>query len=214
MKVLFLDFDGVLNSWQEAHYHHRLSKTPLLRFRSFLYWLYYKGDKLYPKKIKRWLRWEMFFWLSNHCDFCPIACNNLQLLLEVEPELRIVVSSTWRLNGMKIVRRVLKRNGIDVSRFIGITGTEGSVADGRNSTHLDGAPRGEEIQRWLYDNQDKNVTHIVIVDDDSDMAHLKEFHVKTSTEEGFMFKKMERAKEILQVPYKLGMKFDPENPIV
>jgi hypothetical protein len=177
------------------------------------------GNKVFYKAMSaagltgtrtRWWYYRIFTWKLR---FCPIACSNLIKLLEDEPDLRIVVSSSWRLSSLWFVKNTLRINGIDPRRVIGVTGYEGSDADGENTTRLSGCPRGEQIQRWLYDNTWHDVTSIVIVDDDSDMAHLRNFHVKTSMEEGFMFKKMERVREILAIPYKLGMKHDLENPL-
>jgi histidinol phosphatase-like enzyme len=60
MKVIFLDFDGVLNSIQDSIFYSRT-----------------KGD--YGFK------------------FSPLACSNIQWLLEQDPSIKIVISSTWRV---------------------------------------------------------------------------------------------------------------------
>lgn len=222
MKVLFLDFDGVLNSWQEAYMHDRLqqSRWNNLKWKAanlVVKGLRRVGLKIYQHKRLLYYYHVLFTW---HNDFCPIACSNLRLLLDEEPDLRIVVSSSWRIKGLWYVRKVLAHNGIPADRVIGVTGYEGVDADGKNTTRISGVDRGHQIQKWLYHAAEAHglglgdrVTHIAIVDDDSDMDHLTDFFVKTSMEEGFMWRHKERVRDVLKVPYKLGHRYDPENPI-
>lgn len=206
MKVLFLDFDGVLNSTQEVHWHWRArDKRYPKRFRgpatligkiiakvlSLVFSEKLRGTRfawiLYHKHL-----WHLYY-LSDHCYFCPIACSNIQLLLDENPDLHIVVSSVWRSWGVWWLKRIFKRNGIDPIRLIGVTPREGEDANG--SPEMLG--RGNQIQHWL--NRHKHVTKFVIVDDDSDMVHLKrpDCFVQTNKHHGFMFLDYRAAHKIL-----------------
>ena len=112
MKIIFLDFDGVLNSLQSVYY-----------------------------------------WKNRGEDFpdnwCPVACNNLNLLLNNFPDLGIVISSTWRGHGMERCKQVLKKHNIDTSQIIGMTPKLWKE-------------RGYEIEEWLNTNQDKKIEDFII----------------------------------------------------
>lgn len=92
---------------------------------------------------------------------------------------KIVVSSTWRKYDdlMAYLREQL--GGGASSQIVGET----PVLDRRAESGLYVAKvRGDEIQAWLDENPE--VTRFVIVDDDSDMAHLAPHLVKTNGREG------------------------------
>ena len=123
MKVIFLDFDGVLTT-----------KSTQFGF----------GD---PN--------------------CVLALNRVTTMTDA----KIVVSSTWRFQGLKAVQENLRNWGvvaevIDVTpRLIDDTGT-----------------RGDEIRQWLVENP--VVSRFVILDDDTDMGDLREHLVKCDTDIG------------------------------
>lgn len=117
---------------------------------------YYRWlNRLDPESDKGWRRW------------CPIAANNLRFLLETLPDLQIVLSSCWRL-GLTVAEcgDLLEENGLDRVRLVARTGEM-----------VFGQPRGIEIQLWL--NEHPEVTEFAILDDDSDMAHLKDHLFQT-----------------------------------
>lgn len=142
MKVLFLDFDGVLNNFTQRNF----------------------GEK-----------------------FSPVACQNLNSLLAREPYLKIVISSAWRMWGVKYIKKVLTQNGIDGNRVIDRTGDEHGQ-------------RGHQIQCWL--DKHPEVTNIVILDDESDMGSLMHKLVKTSSFIGLTSKEVDQAVEVLKKPLK------------
>ena len=142
MKVLFLDFDGVLN--------------------------------LIPTS-------------SNDGKFYKPAMINLEFLLNKIPDLRIVVSSTWRRNGLESVKEILKENGIDPRKVIDITGHEKS-SDDRDH-------RGYQVECWLKRNPE--VKRFAIVDDQTDFVPLKHKLVKTSSHRGLTQANVEKLIGIL-----------------
>lgn len=135
MKVLFLDIDGVLNSAASAHLHHDYKKqSSFVKFTE-------------PNQ-------------QDFCsyDFCPVAVSNLYYILKEVPDLKVVVSSMWRL-GRTIaeLQSIFIYLGLPSDRIIDKTPL---INDDINGV------RGEEIQEWLNKNP---VNKYAILDDDSDM---------------------------------------------
>lgn len=99
--------------------------------------------------------------------FCPIANSNLHEILEEFEEVRIVVSSSWRLGEtLESMQKVLWDAGkIPPERVIGMTPRYPRRPDGRSEE------RGTEIEAWLKVYGDC-VERYVIVDDDKDMGRL------------------------------------------
>lgn len=142
MRVIFLDIDGVVNSAA-----------------SFRYWAYVNGKTGVPEC--EWDQW------------CPVLTNNLRILFAELPEdVKVVLSSTWRLGCKTVeeVKAIFDSRDVDASRVIGCTPS------------LSSGIRGHEIQAWLTDYPE--VTEFRIVDDDSDMAHLMPHLVKTHWNDG------------------------------
>jgi len=194
MKILFLDFDGVLNTPQDYHRKetrakHRLYWRAREKLAEFILGLQYKKDVrgyAVDRKIPgiRKLGSFAFRSISNHEEFCPVACANIQTLLDLNPDLMIVVSSTWRLSGLKRCRKTLKRNMIDPKRVIDVT-----------PRTVKGI-RGIEIQIWL-DGTDYDVTDFAIIDDDRDMAHLMDKLINTNGNVGFTWHKMQETAKLI-----------------
>lgn len=143
MKVLFLDFDGVLNLWPNP---------------------------------------------SRSGDFHKPSCINLEYLLNKVPDLRVVVSSSWRHFGYEAVRDILKSNGIDPRRIIGITGDE-KAANGKSN-------RGYQIESWLKKHPE--FKKYAVVDDESyDMSPVSKHLAKTDKYVGLTQAIVEKLMEIL-----------------
>lgn len=146
MKVIFLDFDGVLNSAT-----------------SFLY-----EDNRRKKLKEQGVKGPVPETLSLHC------CAAFSLVLDMYPEVKIVLSTTWRnLYKMDWLKAKLEEYHIDSSRVIDKTPTDF------------GGDRGREIQNWL--DQHPEVTHYAIIDDNDwgiVSIHGKGRFVKTEWEHG------------------------------
>jgi hypothetical protein len=140
MKVLFLDFDGVLNN--------------------------HKSTVLDDGEI-----------------FSKAACKNLRHLMREEPDLLIVVSSSWRHGGLPYVRHVLEKNGINKDKVIGITGIEPGN-------------RGHQIKCFL--DKHPEITSFIIFDDENDMEPLIDKLIKTSSYIGLTSEHVEKAIKLLQ----------------
>ena len=119
--------------------------------------------------------------------FSVSAVQALNSLLAREPDLKIVISSAWRIWGVNYMKKVFTQNGLDESRIIDRTGDE----NGR---------RGYQIQCWL--DRNPGVTHMVILDDESDMDPFMDKIAKTSMFVGLTSKEVDQAVEVLKKPLK------------
>ena len=119
--------------------------------------------------------------------FSVSAVQALNSLLAREPDLKIVISSAWRIWGVNYMKKVFTQNGLDESRIIDRTGDE----NGR---------RGYQIQCWL--DRNPGVTHMVILDDESDMDPFMDKLAKTSMFVGLTSKEVDQAVEVLKKPLK------------
>lgn len=137
MKVIFLDFDGVL-----APYGNR-----------------YEAGK-----------------------FSKSCVENLNKILKACPEVKIVISSSWRRHGLTYVKDMLDKNGIDSSKVIGITPE-------------DKATREHHIQVYL--DAHKDIEKFAILDDDH-MDVLKSHWVRTNKFIGLTETESKNAIEILK----------------
>lgn len=146
--LIFLDFDGVLNS------HAWIDRRP-------------KGVSKCDLGINQ---------------FDPAAVGLLNQLI-VRTGADIVISSTWRMDGLHSCKSLLDQRG-----FIGKV-----VA----ATPVLQRERGHEIQWWL-DHAQIKPEHIVILDDDGDMVHLAPWLVQTQFEHGLQQQHVDRACELLR----------------
>ena len=147
-KLLFLDFDGVLNShdW----------------FKRRLTWVSWVPDGTRELRENR--------------DICPDNMVQLNKLVEATGA-EVVVSSTWRIGRtLEELRDILQRNGFQ-GTVIGMTP---KLSDKREGNRYVATQRGDEIQAWMDANCQQQDIAFVILDDDSDMVHLKGHLVKTS----------------------------------
>jgi hypothetical protein len=102
-------------------------------------------------------------------DIDPECVENLNYIVE-NADAKVVISSTWRLSHTPDeMRNLLEKKGFR-GEVLGFTPCEW------------GEERGIEIQKWL--DAHPTVTQFVILDDDSDMAHLKHRLVLTSCYRG------------------------------
>lgn len=148
MKVIFLDFDGVLNS--HAWMHENLDL--------------FRSDRLFH---------------HEHLDKDAVACVEK---IAVATGAKVVISSTWRiLNSLDKLKAILKDHGF-TGEVIG-------------KTPRLGVARGIEIQQWLDFNGP--VDGFVIIDDDSDMVHLKHKLVQTKFDTGLQEEHIDKAIAIL-----------------
>lgn len=152
-------------------------------------------------------------------EWDPMQTSNLQWILDIAKEknvdVKIVISSTWRLGRtLDELKAIAKKSGLDPDSIVGKTpaiyykiprtywwrqhwGPWYARILPHRSKRTE-APRGEEIQHWMTQNGVK-AEDIVIIDDDSDMEHLKHRHVKTCAFDGMGFKNAEKVARMLGV---------------
>jgi len=108
---------------------------------------------------------------------------------------KIVISSTWRLfHSLDELRSMLGGAGLfDPSRIVDTTPR---LQDHHGDLCVS-QPRGVEIQAWLSAHPE--VERFVILDDDSDMAHLKLWLVQTSMRTGVTSEHLPRVLRVLEL---------------
>lgn len=111
--------------------------------------------------------------ILTHQSLCPIACSNLQYILEEVPDLKVVITSTWRkYHSLDELRNMFSKNTISSEKVI-------------DATPAVSRYRGEEIESFL--NIHPEVTEFVILDDDTDMKPYRHRLVKTDSRNGLTF---------------------------
>lgn len=116
---------------------------------------------------------------------CPIATSNLKELLTIHPDIKIVVSSTWRRSrSIEQLGEILSYYKIDKNVVLSKTNYDGP-----------GEIRGLKIKKWLQDNQHLDISHFVILDDDGDMDEFVNTHhfIQTNSKVGFDYLSLEKA---------------------
>jgi hypothetical protein len=166
VKVIFLDFDGVLNNYG-----------------SFLY------------EARRRKKWKLQGIKGNVNEtFDNVCASNLQYILDTYPEVKIVVSSTWRLLfSVEELKAKFAEYHIDDTRIIGCTPEDKLRAS-----------RGIEIKSYL-ENHPEIKQYVIIDDNDWDISphHPPETIVKTSWEYGGLtFGHAQEVVEKLKTPKK------------
>lgn len=126
----------------------------------------------------------VFRWLE------PRLVSLFSSWMNAHPDINIVMSSSWRnwYNSMPELRQDMQNRGIKIApnRWIDRT------------PYFPGEHRGVEIQFWLHEHAE--VTHIAILDDDSDMDEVSPYLVKTNADTGVTGADLLRVKETMLSP--------------
>lgn len=121
----------------------------------------------------------------------PACVEALNKIIK-ESHADIVISSTWRFDGLDKMRSLLGRwgvNGFVLDCTPDLNRKEGNIWLSAN--------RGQEIEAWT---KEKNINSFVILDDDSDMGPLKHRLVQTVFEKGLTLEDADKAIELFQQP--------------
>jgi len=167
MKIIFLDFDGVLNP---THYMMCLGKM----------WRESNGQ------IKSQDDYGHLFFEPN--------IEALNYILD-NTNSNIVVSSTWRLSGKQVIADMFhERNMIKaLGAYFDITPDH---AQPQPSGLWLADERGEEIKAWLLAHPDVT-NYVIIDDQDDMLKEQKPYFVKTNQWYGLTMEDAEKAIEIL-----------------
>ena len=167
MKVLFIDIDGVINSSQGYD----------LMFRE-------KGRKRYcddysalkQEYIDKGFDKDIAHDIALSLEFDPMCISNLRKIIELVPDVKFVLSSTWRLgyNGGAESGLIFSRFPDIQERFIDRTKR---LFDDKGQTRQ----RGDEILEWI--ERHPEVESFAVIDDDGDMDAVRKnfIHVDSMT---------------------------------
>lgn len=180
MNVIFLDFDGVLNSTRSVLA--QLDLTPIEPVKQEVTPREQVQNATDEMKLKWHIEWDDKQW----GELDRIAIGLIDKLCLYAPA-KVVISSTWRLNTPHVsFHWRFWKMGFKNIQVIGKT------------PNLPNKNRGQEIQDWIRTSLEP-VERFVIIDDDSDMTpRQKQSHfVQTNNNEGLLLEHYRRALEIL-----------------
>lgn len=141
MKIIFLDFDGVLTRTDDPSSFRSLSK---------------------------------------------IAVDNLNSLVDMVPDVNIVITSTWRkYQSLPDLLNIMTDAGFRYSSLV-----MGVTPDMNNK-------RGYDISAWIRKNN-RPIDSMVILDDDDDMCGFRRKLVQTSFNNGLTMNDVKKACDILR----------------
>lgn len=129
-------------------------------------------NTIYYRYYKRFKKYQMRY--ATSADKIVNNRQAIQWLNELYDKYPydIVVTSTWRLHSNCI--QILYNSGLNKKiKIIGYT------------PHLEGKTRGEEIKKWIEDNNYINFNNFIILDDDTDMGNLDKHLIKCDPYLGF-----------------------------
>ncbi len=169
--IIFLDFDGVIN-------------TPI--------WREYNRNKEHPNGI---FRCDYAFPEDGFVNNFQAMCWLNELYSKIKYD--IVVSSTWRnCCGKSKHKDVKDRLELDEILYnSGLNKEIKIIGKTPSCEYIQGATRGNEIKKWINDNNFSG--KFIILDDDSDMGDLIDNLVKCDTYFGFGIMEFQKAKEML-----------------
>lgn len=163
-KILFLDFDGVLN---DIAFDSNVAAFPT------------KYNFAAKDRVKR----------VSSTKLNPLAIENLKYILKEDPDVRIVVSSSWRKHfNLVELQWMLKKHGVPAEKIIGKTGVppEG-VHEGTGPQDIQ---RGDLCIKWAEENL-VDRENFVCVDDDGDFDRCIDRLVRTNYKNGLIRTKAE-----------------------
>lgn len=171
-RYLFLDIDGVLNTWRYSDYltDHNEDITD-----------------------------------EDGAIFDPEAVANLAYIIEKVPDVKIIIFSTWRLNGWDWMNRMWKKRKLPGEIF-SFTPVLDSVSFLNLFSQISSesvypyGTRGLEINEWirLYACSDFQSFKYVIIDDNNDFLAMQREHViNTNSYHGITKEDAEKVIEML-----------------
>lgn len=160
MKIIFLDIDGVLNSTRSSIALNNSGEPHVTGGLCF--------STIPGYEIK---------FTQEYFKLDPIAVALLKRVVE-DSSAKIVISSTWRIGScLEHFVKMFECYGWD---------TKDIIIDLTSEIRVAGTIRGHEVEKWLQSNAHLDITHYVIVDDNSDfLPSQKEHFVQTNMNIGF-----------------------------
>lgn len=150
MKILFLDFDGVLNT---------------------------ENCQVQLRKEGR---------TGRDCDgplFDPNAVRNLKRILYAVPDVRIVIESSWKIEGLGQLRRMWERRGLP-GRIHDVTPDVMSeelltldLSDPDIMSKLEDLGKGREISKWMEEHAEGECQYAILDDLPEFSGELAAHHV-------------------------------------
>lgn len=114
--------------------------------------------------------------LKNGLELSPSAISNLEYILEEVKDLKIVISSTWRMGcELKDLKALFPCSSLIKSRIIDSTPCLASDCQ-----------RGDEIKKWIV-TRNTRIKDYVVLDDDSDMDAVEDNFLHINHKNGLTY---------------------------
>ena len=171
MKILFLDFDGVLNT---GSYQNQLRTHGNPDSDGF-------GEL-----------------------FDPEAVGNLKKILDAVPDVRVVVSSSWKLYGLDQMRLMWRERSLPGKLFDVTPDLPDDdllaidLSDITNLLRLESIEKGREISAWIKRYGGRNCRYVILDDVAEFSGDLSGHHVRTNPDIGLSREDALRAIAILK----------------
>lgn len=122
--------------------------------------------------------------------FDPEAVSNLELILNLVPDVRIVVESSWKIDGLEHLRRMWKERNLpgeiyDVTpdifneELLTI-----DLSDPDNIRKVEGLGKGGEISAWLREHGGQDCRYVILDDVAEFSGELASHHILISPDLG------------------------------
>lgn len=180
MKILFLDFDGVVNNDQTFEELRQADPSPTAA-----------ELQLFSKLTAQDQSRDEFFWLNTMRSLSPKLIANLNSIVQATG-VKVVISSAWRNTfSLQVLELLLRHHGF-IGEIIDTTPSKMSLRS-----------RAGEISMWLRNASENKlqVENFVIIDDDTSARQhdsLVDNFVETDYSQGLDEAKMLQAIEILK----------------
>lgn len=209
MRVIFLDIDGVLNSTNSICADHMLYRALCEKY----------IEKLNPKMSNedKWKLARNEYETITDDDYGQYFDHNclryLETLKILFPDIKFVISSSWRYAGVKSMKGMFSSRSNIISKddilditycmshpYVGEMFEYIKVISKEFADESNGLCRGMEIEAWIrwWNNKhpEDKVTDYLIFDDDSDMLkHQMNHFINTDTKTGFVYDDIKKAIE-------------------
>jgi hypothetical protein len=168
-NILFLDIDGVLNSWDNAHAYMAVSEKTRDIITKDNY------GSLFDERCVRWLRYII---LMTKAD--------------------IVISSTWKLKGLFVIQEMWKKRCLP-GNVIDITTLEIKDELLMKYPDQIENQRGYEIEQWIEEHREEILNYCIIDDNSDMLNHQIDNFAQVDIRYGLNRKGAENVLEIFKI---------------
>ena len=185
MKIVFLDFDGVLNN--DKFFHLRLDELTKERDHKWSLLKFFDIDKIKPEQIHRVEKVKYFYTEMSYENV-----KNFIRIFKNIPDVKIVLSTSWR-HGVSVYDWNQMFKAIPNWNFeiIGVTDSYDDIIKDYPELKVDSRLkiinrpiRGVEIKHWLETNLFSSYKYVILDDCEVMLPEQEKNYVRTTFKKG------------------------------